>query len=209
MAGYLSRHHFRVNVVHDGGAGIARALAERYDLVLLDVMLPTLSGFDVLRYLRRRSRVPIIMVTARGAEGDRVIGLRAGADDYLPKPFDPEELVARIEAVLRRSGHYRACDHEVIEAAGLTLNVDSREVHRDGRRIELTPVETDILELLMRSAGRAVSRDEMAAVLHSREATAYERSVDVHISHLRRKLDSSNHSLVRSVRGIGYIFTGH
>jgi two-component system response regulator CpxR len=117
--------------------------------------------------------------------------------------------VARIEAVLRRAGQYRACDHEVIEARGFTLDVDRRDVYRDGRKIELTAVETDILELLMRSAGRAVSRDELSAVLYSREGTAYERSVDVHISHLRRKLDASNQSLIRSVRGIGYIFIGH
>jgi two-component system response regulator CpxR len=207
MSSYLSRHGFRVEVVHDGREGLSRAVTGTNDLVILDVMLPHLSGFDVLRYIRRRSRVPVIMVTARGGHDDRVAGLRLGADDYLPKPFEPDEMLARVEAVLRRAGHHRAPRHERLEACGISLDVSSRDVRRDGRRVDLTPAETDILEMLMRSAGRAVSRDEMSAVLNQREATHYERSLDVHVSHLRHKLDATRESLIRAVRGVGYIFS--
>jgi DNA-binding response OmpR family regulator len=207
MSAYLSRHGYRVNVVHDGREGLSQAVSGAHDMVILDVMLPHLSGFDVLRYIRRRSGVPVIMVTARGAHDDRVAGLRLGADDYLPKPFEPDEMLARVEAVLRRARHHAGHRHEQLEAFGISLNVSSRDVRRDGQRVDLTPAETDILEILMRSAGRAVSRDEMSAVLNQRETTQYERSVDVHISHLRHKLDATRESLIRSVRGVGYIFS--
>jgi two-component system, OmpR family, response regulator CpxR len=206
MTQFLSRHGFQVDVVNDGREGLARALANRNDLVILDVMLPHLAGMEVLRYVRRRSRIPIIIVTARGAHEDRVAGLQAGADDYLSKPFEPDELLARIEAVLRRSGPFRSHRRDIVEVGDITLNVGSREVERNGQKIELTSVEFDILELLMRSAGRVVSRDEMSSILHQRETTPYERSLDVHISHLRRKLDSVGDTLVRAVRGVGYMF---
>jgi two-component system response regulator CpxR len=146
------------------------------------------------------------MVTARGAHEDRIAGLQAGADDYLSKPFEPDELLARIEAVLRRSGPARLHRTDVLEAKGIRLSSGSREVERDGVQIELTSSEFDILELLMRSAGRVVSRDEISSVLYQRETTPYERSLDVHVSHLRRKLDQSGTTLIRAVRGVGYIF---
>jgi two-component system, OmpR family, response regulator CpxR len=207
IMGFLSRHGFQVEVVNDGREGLARALATHSDLVILDVMLPHLSGMDVLRYLRRRSRIPVIIVTARGANEDRVAGLRAGADDYLSKPFEPSELLARIEAVLRRSGPFRSFRNDILEIGDVKLFVGRREVLYQGSRIELTTVEFDILELLMRSPGRVVSRDEMSSVLHQREATPYERSLDVHVSHLRRKLDRAGTTLIRSIRGIGYMFS--
>jgi two-component system response regulator CpxR len=206
MAVYLSRHGFTVDVVHDGRQGLARALSERNDLVILDVMLPHVNGMEVLRYVRRRSRIPIIILTARGSADDRVAGLRGGADDYLCKPFEPNELLARIEAVLRRSGHTVARPGEMLEGQGVTLSVSHREVRAHGQRIELTAVEFDLLELLMRSAGRVVSRDEITAILYQREATPYERSLDVHVSHLRHKLDDSGAALIRAVRGVGYVF---
>jgi two-component system response regulator CpxR len=206
MVRFLSRHGFHVDVVSDGREGLARALANQNDLVILDVMLPHLAGMEILRCVRRRSRIPIIIVTARGAHEDRVAGLKAGADDYLSKPFEPDELLARIEAVLRRSGAFRSGRRDIVEVGAIRMNIESREVEHLGQRVELTAIEFDILELLMRSAGRVVSRDEVSSILHQRETTPYERSLDVHISHLRRKLDCAGDTLIRAVRGVGYVF---
>ena len=202
---FFSSHDFRVDSAHDGGNGLALALQRRYDLILLDVMLPVLDGIEVLKHIRRRSTVPVIMLTARRSEQDRISGLEAGADDYLPKPFGPHELLARVRAVLRRSE--RTTDPlPVVEIGDFKLNVTNREVIKRGERIPLTSFEFDILDTLMRSAGRIVSHDELAAVLYNREATAYERSITVHISQLRKKLDNGGETLIRSVRGVGYRF---
>jgi two-component system response regulator CpxR len=202
---FFSSHDFRVDSAHDGGNGLALALQRRYDLVLLDVMLPVLDGIEVLKHIRRRSTTPVIMLTARRSEQDRISGLEAGADDYLPKPFGPHELLARVRAVLRRTE--RTADPlPVVEIGDFKLNVNNREVIKRDERISLTPFEFDILDILMRSAGRIVSHDELAAVLYNREATAYERSIPVHISHLRKKLDDDGETLIRSVRGVGYQF---
>lgn len=202
---FFSSHDFRVDSAHDGGNGLALALQRRYDLILLDVMLPVLDGIEVLKHIRRRSTTAVIMLTARRSEQDRISGLEAGADDYLPKPFGPHELLARVRAVLRRSE--RTADPlPVVEIGDLKLNVNNREVIKRDERIPLTSFEFDILDILMRSAGRIVSHDELAAVLYNREATAYERSIPVHISHLRKKLEDDGETLIRSVRGVGYQF---
>jgi two-component system response regulator CpxR len=206
MARFLARHGFQVDVANDGREGLARVLANQHDLVILDVMLPHLAGMEILRCVRRRSRIPIIIVTARGAPEDRVAGLKAGADDYLSKPFEPDELLARVEAVLRRSGALRPSGSDIVEVGDIRMNIQSREVEHLGQKVELTSIEFDILELLMRSAGRVVSRDEVSSILHQRETTPYERSLDVHISHLRRKLDCAGDTLIRAVRGVGYMF---
>src|SRR5580704_7045628 len=186
MRDYFAQHEFQVEAVNDGRIGLARSLDGSFDLIILDVMLPTLDGFEVLRQLRKRSETPVIMLTARTAESDRVAGLNAGADDYLPKPFGPEELLARIRAVLRRVDRAEMAEPRTISSGGVDLNPHTREVRLLGESIEVTSVEFDILEFLMRSAGRTVSRDELTAILHQREATPYERSLDVHISHLRK-----------------------
>ena len=202
---FFSSHDFRVDSAHDGGNGLALALQRRYDLILLDVMLPVLDGIEVLKHIRRRSTAPVIMLTAKRSEQDRISGLEAGADDYLPKPFGPHELLARVRAVLRRTE--RTTDPTpVFEIGDFKLNVTNREVIKRGERIPLTSFEFDILDILMRSAGRIVSHDELAAVLYNREATAYERSITVHISRLRKKLDNGGETLIRSVRGVGYQF---
>jgi two-component system response regulator CpxR len=205
MMDFFSGHEFSIESVHDGRNGLARALEGGFDLILLDVMLPVLDGFGVLAQIRRRSSVPVIMLTARTEQQDRIAGLDAGADDYLPKPFGPEELLARIRAVLRRAGH--AAKSQVIEAGELRLNSQSREVWRGDERIEITSIEFDILDVLARSAGRIVSRDELAAALYQRESTPYERSIDVHMSHLRKKLERGDRTLIRTVRGVGYLFS--
>jgi two-component system response regulator CpxR len=207
MSEYFSAHGFVVDVAADGRDGLAHALNGRYDLVILDVTLPTLDGFEVLRQLRQRSDIPVIMLTARTSPGERIAGLEGGADDYLPKPFAPDELLAHVRAVLRRAGHLQPVRRAVVQIGNLRLNPGSREVLQDGQRIALTSIEFDILDLLMRSAGRIVSRDQIAAILYQRESTPYERSVDVHVSHLRKKLEHGNDSMIRTVRGVGYLFS--
>jgi DNA-binding response OmpR family regulator len=206
MADFFSQHEFALEAAHDGRRGLLRALEGNFDLVILDGMLPALDGFEVLKQLRRRSHVPVIMLTARTEEHDRIAGLNAGADDYLPKPFGPEELLARIRAVLRRSGAMEPGKTQTLEIDGLTLDARSREVWAGTERIDVTSIEFDILDLLARSAGRIVSRDELTTALHQRESNPYERSLDVHISHLRKKLERGDMTPIRTVRGVGYMF---
>jgi len=208
MGEFFSGHGFGLEAAHDGRSGLARALEGGFDVVILDVMLPVLDGFEVLAQMRRRTSVPVIMLTARIEQADRIAGLDAGADDYLPKPFGPEELLARIRAVLRRAGHAASSKAQVIEAGALRLNSQTREVWRDNERIDVTSIEFDILDLLARSSGRVVSRDELAAALYQRESSPYERSLDVHMSHLRKKLERGGRALIRTVRGVGYMFAG-
>jgi two-component system response regulator CpxR len=205
MSDFFAQHEFAIEAAHDGPRGLARALEGSYDLIILDVMLPVLDGFELLKQIRRRSSVPVIMLTARTGQHDRIGGLDAGADDYLPKPFGPEELLARMRAVLRRSGQ-TAIQAQTAEAGDLRVNPQTREVWLADQPIELTSIEFDILDFLVRSAGRVVSRNELAAVLYQRESTPYERTLDVHISHLRKKLEPSERVQIRTVRSVGYLF---
>jgi len=205
MREFFAQHGIDVLTAHDGDQGLNAAFNGTYDLILLDVMMPKMDGFAVLRQIRRRSPVPVIMLTARTEHGDRIEGLNAGADDYLPKPFSPEELLARIQAVLRRAGRGSSLKPESIEVNGVRLNPGTREVFRDGAPVEVTSIEYDILETLVRSAGRAVSRDDLARLLYNRQANPLERSLDVHVSHLRRKLEQGK-TLIRTIRGVGYLF---
>ena len=204
MRDYFAEHQFEVETVGDGRAGLARALEGEHDIILLDAMLPTLNGFEVLRQLRKRRSTPVIMLTARTAEPDRIMGLNAGADDYLPKPFGPDELLARIRAVLRRAGHSDAAFPHTIACEGLFIDPQTRVVRAGAQVLELTATEFDILELLARSAGRTVTRDELSVILYQRRSTPYERSLDVHISHLRKKLEAAGGCSIRTIRGVGY-----
>jgi two-component system response regulator CpxR len=206
MTDYFAQHGFRVESAHDGRSGLARSLDGNFDLIILDVMLPVLDGFEVLRQLRKRMATPVIMLTARTSQPDRIAGLNAGADDYLPKPFGPEELLARMRAVLRRTSKAETAEPQMVEAGGVKLNPQTREVWSHDQPVEVTSIEFDILEILARAAGRTVSRDELAAVLYQRRATPYERSLDVHISHLRKKLEREDRPLIRTIRGVGYLF---
>jgi DNA-binding response OmpR family regulator len=207
MTEYFSGQGYRVESVNDGRAALSRVARGGLDVIILDVMLPVIQGFDVLRQIRKRSSVPIIMLTARTHHTDRIEGLNGGADDYLPKPFEPDELLARIRAVLRRAGKTDYAEQTPLEFSGLRLNPLSREVWADGATISLTTIEFDILEYLMRGAGRVVSRDELAAVLYQREVNPYERAIDVHMSHLRRKIRSSHECVIQTLRGNGYLLT--
>jgi DNA-binding response OmpR family regulator len=194
-----------VDCAYNGRDGLSRALENKYDLVILDVMLPVVNGFTVLGQLRRRTDVPVILLTARVHRNDRIAGLERGADDYLMKPFDPDELLARVRAVLRRAERVPAGD-AVKTYGDIRVNLRAREVWNAGQIVELTALEFDILELLLRSVGRIVSRDELTATLLERETTPYDRSLDVHISHLRKKLERGG-ALIRTVRGVGYVFS--
>jgi two-component system response regulator CpxR len=199
----LTREGFRVDMQHDGLKGLAAALGGGYDLMVLDVMLPGLDGFEILRRVRRESRLPVLMLTARGEDEDRIIGLELGADDYLPKPFNTRELVARVRAIMRRLEERRP--GEKFEVNGITIDPGTREVTRAGVPVEVTTFEFDILETLMRAAGRVVSRDDLMEELYGRKATPFDRSVDMHISHLRKKLENDK-PLIKTVRGVGYQF---
>jgi two-component system response regulator CpxR len=202
---YLGGEGFEVEAVFDGQAGLERALLRIHDLVILDVMLPGLPGFEVLRRLRESSSVPVLMLTARGEEVDRIVGLEMGADDYLPKPFNPRELAARMRAVLRRS----AAEPESasrIAVDDLVLDLGDRSVSVSDRELALTGVEFSLLEVLLRSAGSVVGRDELSRSALFRRASAFDRSLDVHLSNLRRKLGPGpdGGERIKTVRGVGY-----
>ena len=208
MSEFFAEQGFKVTTVHNGKQGLEKALGSVWDLILLDVMMPGMDGFSVLRKLREQSQVPVLMLTARTEQASRILGLESGADDYLPKPFDPHELAARVRAILRRtSGAARApgTPTGLLEVTGVRLDPGTRRVTQDGADVDVTSIEFDILEMLMRSAGRVVSRDELMNKLYQRESTPFDRSIDVHVSHLRKKLDSSL-ELIRTVRGVGYQF---
>ena len=199
---FLEREGFRITLEHNGNRGLELALNGGFDIVVLDLMLPGIDGFSVLKRLRAKSKVPVLMLTARGEDEDRIVGLELGADDYLPKPFNPRELLARIRAILRR---VQGRGKGRIEVNGVVIDPGTREVFCDDRRVEMTTLEFDILETLVRSAGSVVSRDALMESMYNRKATPFDRSIDMHVSHLRRKLETDR-PLIKTVRGIGYQF---
>jgi len=201
---FLKGEGFAVEAVHEGHRGLDRALHGGFQLVILDVMLPGLDGFEILRRLRKESHVPVLMLTARADDVDRIIGLELGADDYLPKPFNPRELVARVRAILRRY-EPRGSAGQRIEVNGVTLDPATRQVTVDGQTVELTTFEFDILESLMRAAGRVLSRDDLMEDLYNRKSTPFDRSIDMHISHIRRKLETKR-PIIKTIRSVGYQF---
>ena len=202
---YFAQLGHRLDCAHNGPDGLASALQASYDIVLLDVMLPFVDGFSVVQQLRRRKEMPVIMLTARVSRDDRISGLNKGADDYVTKPFDPDELLARIHAVLRRTRAMGQDTHLIRTFENMEINIRAREVRVEGRSIDLTALEFDILDMLVRSAGRIVSRDEITETLLERGATPYDRALDVHVSHLRGKLEHGR-NLIRTIRGVGYMF---
>jgi two-component system, OmpR family, response regulator CpxR len=201
---YFALKGWTLEVQNDAIHGLASALDGAFDVIILDVMLPLVDGFEVLRQLRRRINTPVIMLTARTAPADRIAGLNAGADDYLPKPFEPDELVARIRAVLRRVRADRP--PEPAKTGDLLIDPAARSVTLLGKHVEVTSIEFDILEYLARSSGRIVSREELGAVIYRRSLSPFERVLDVHVSHVRKKLAGSSAS-IRTVRGVGYLFS--
>jgi len=208
VAEYLIPEGFQVDSVYDGVQGLDRSLSGEYSLVILDVMLPGIQGFEVLRQIRAKSRLPIIMLTARGEDVDRIVGLEIGADDYLPKPFNPRELVARIQAVLRRSMQGSPPISDRIVLGDVELEVRARTVRRGNHEIDLTALEFDILAAFLRKPGQVITREELVKTVLGRDLVPLDRSIDVHISNLRKKLgpspDGSNR--IRNVRTVGYIY---
>lgn len=210
LSEYLVAEGYLVEYRHSGRQGVDRALLASPAIIVLDVMLPDIRGFEVLRRIRAVSRTPVLMLTARGDEQDRILGLQMGADDYLPKPFNPRELSARLEAVLRRSQPDpltvgpRCVDRLVVD--DVSIDKGGRVVRCAGAVIDLTTVEFDLLDTLLRAAGRVIPRDEMVRTVLRREFSPFDRSIDTHVSNLRRKLGptSDGSERIKGVRGIGY-----
>ncbi len=212
IADYLGPLGYTVSAVHTGPEGVAAAAAEPWQAVILDLMLPGMDGFEVLKHIRRSSDVPVLMLTARGDEADRIVGLEIGADDYLPKTFSTRELLARLRAVPRRAVRAKpAAAHEeapeAIEIGGLRICAATRSVVLDGEPVVVTPVEFDLLHSLAKARGRVKTREQLLDEIRDREYEVFDRSVDVHISALRRKLgdDAKNPRFIRTLRAAGYM----
>lgn len=208
---YLSAEKFETFCTHTGVAGLEKTRNDNYDLVILDVMLPELNGLEVLKSIRSFSKIPVIMLTAKGDEVDRILGLELGADDYLPKPFSPRELVARIKAVFRRlspevSDQTKEPFH--VEIAEIYIESNTRTATRAGVNLGLTEVEFSILENLMRAAGSVVERQDLAVKVLGRRLSYDDRSLDVHMSNLRRKLGptADEKDRIKTIRGVGYLY---
>jgi two-component system response regulator CpxR len=207
---YLESEGYESESVHDGERGLQRALTGDPMLVVLDVMLPGMNGFDVLRRIRDTSRIPVLLLTARGQDVDRIVGLEIGADDYLPKPFNPRELVARIRAILRRTknGDRAGSAPQMLSVGDVELDPATRTVRQAGQAVDLTSVEFNLLEVLLREAGRVVTRERLVNAVLSRKFSPFDRSIDMHVSKVRKKLGDSEGSPehIKTVRGVGYIF---
>ena len=213
LSRYLRGEGLEVETANDGNLGVERALSGDYALVVLDVMLPGLNGFEALSRIRSKSSLPVLMLTARGDDVDRIVGLEMGADDYLQKPFNPRELIARIRAVLRRTGAasgelIATASPERFSAGDVELDKGTRVVTRGGEQLPLTTVEFDLLEALIRAAGRIVSREDLVKSILGRNFTPYDRSIDTHVSNLRKKLGhySDGVERIKTIRGVGYIY---
>jgi DNA-binding response OmpR family regulator len=209
-ARYLESHGVLVTIAATGHEGQAEALRRQYDCIVLDVMLPGRDGIEVTRELRARTDVPIVMVTARTEEADRVLGLEVGADDYVPKPFSPRELLARIRATVRRVRGQAGPTQQTVQVGGLVLDPQKMTVTLDGNPIEVTAYEFSILRALAQRPGRVLSREQLLDLAKGSAELSFDRSIDVHVSRLRAKLgdDSRNPKILKTVRGAGYLLAG-
>jgi DNA-binding response OmpR family regulator len=207
---YLGSSGFSVEAIQDAEQGVRRALSGEHVIVVLDVMLPRIDGFEVLRRIRAQSAVPVLMLTARGDDVDRIVGLEIGADDYLPKPFNPRGLVARLHAILRRArGSDRsAAPGECLVVGDVELDLGARLVRCGSRRVDLTGAEFLLLEELLRAAGRVVGREQLSQTVLGRSLAPFDRSIDVHVSNLRKKLGPGPQAdeRIKAVRGSGYVY---
>ncbi|GAB7126361.1 response regulator transcription factor [Silvimonas sp. JCM 19000] len=205
---YLATEGFEADAVHDGESGVAAALTGQYAIAVLDVMMPRLGGIETLRHIREKSRMPVIMLTAKGDDIDRIIGLELGADDYVPKPCQPRELVARLRAILRRTGNVEVAEdsNAPLRSGPLELNPAYRRAEWAGAALDLTSSEFNLLEMLLKAQGKVLNKNELCEQALGRPHTRYDRSVDVHMSNLRQKLGTyaDGRSPIQTVRGIGY-----
>ena len=209
VARFLSAEGFRVETVRTSTQGVERARSGEHELIVLDVMLPGMDGFEILRRLRAESRTPVLMLTARGDDLDRILGLEIGADDYLPKPFNPRELAARIRAILRRANASASAPNSApLVVADLELNPNSRVARIRGEVLNLTTIEFDLLDKFMKSVGRVIGREELVKEVLGREFSPFDRSIDTHVCNLRRKIGpySNGTERIKNVRGVGYLF---
>ncbi|MYM62581.1 response regulator transcription factor [Pseudomaricurvus sp. HS19] len=208
---YLQTEGFDVEVAHDGQSGVSKTLAGDYDVVVLDVMMPQMNGLEALRKIRDSSRTPVLMLTAKGETVDRIVGLEMGADDYLPKPCNPRELVARVRAILRRfddtPAESRPASEIVVDE--LVIQTKSHSALFRDQTVPLTGAEFTVLELLMRSAGEVISKEVLTEKALGRKLTPYDRSIDVHVSNIRKKLSTlgASKELIINIRGAGYMLT--
>jgi len=203
---YLGQEGYDVRLAHDGEQALTESRRPGLDAMVLDIMMPRMNGIDVLRHLRKESELPVIMLTARGDDLDRIIGLELGADDYLAKPANPRELLARIRAILRRSRTHSTV--VTLEVGDLVLNQGARELRREGRLLDLTSTEFSIIQLLLQHGGEVVEKKDLYLAALGREPVAYDRSIDMHVSNLRRKLGPATDGAERieTIRGIGYLY---
>lgn len=206
LAEYLAPHGYDVIAAHTGPEGVAKALGSGVDVVILDVMLPGLDGFEVLKRIRAKSQVPVMMLTARGNEQERILGLDTGADDYVPKTFSHRELLARLNALIRRARAGQTSQKHVLEAWGVEIDPGQRIAKCDGARLDLTAVEFDLLHALVSAGGRVLSREQLLQDAAQRGPDVSDRSVDVHISSIRRKLGTRHANCIETVRSVGYRF---
>ncbi len=206
---YLTVEGFEIESVNDGESGLKAALSGDYELAILDVMLPKMNGFDVLRNLREQSKLPVIMLTARGDDMERIVGLEIGADDYLPKPFNPRELAARLRAILRRTADTDEETSEKLDIDGIQLSTAARTVILDGEPINVTSVEFELLANLLREAGKIVRKEDLSESVLERKLSPFDRSLDMHVSNLRKKLGTraDGSDRIKTVRSVGYIYT--
>jgi len=208
---YLTQEGFQIESVNAGAAGVDRALSGNYALIVLDVMMPGMNGFDVLRRIRAESRLPVLMLTAKGDALDRVLGLEMGADDYLPKPFNPQELAARIRAILRRAkpaDDGTRVPSQPFTVGDVEMDAGARVVRRGGEVLSLTTVEFDLLEVLLRAAGQVIDREKLTRDVLGREFSPFDRSIDTHVCNLRKKIGplADGGERIKGVRGIGYLY---
>jgi two-component system, OmpR family, response regulator CpxR len=208
---YLTVEGFEISCVNDGETGLQQALTGDYDMAILDVMLPKMNGFDVLRNLREESKLPVIMLTARGDDMERIVGLEIGADDYLPKPFNPRELAARLRAILRRTvvSTEEGAENEAIEVDDVRVSPASRVATLGETELNLTSVEFGLLYELLREAGKVVKKEDLSERVLERKLSPFDRSLDMHISNLRKKLGprSDGSDRIKTIRSVGYIYT--